>query len=82
MTHTTTDVHVEPGDRFDTYGLRSNTVGQSVYLIGCDGVTRPLNIHGDLAALLALADSLVAACWTLKTAADNAANGIPVEVMP
>ena len=75
MPETRSTVFTRPGDTFHTHGLEPGAEIQAVTL--CADPDRwymgPLTIHGDLPTLLALADSLVAACWTLKTAADNAA---------
>lgn len=68
------NVHTQPGDLFVANDYLDGAT-QAVTL--CEDSETfylgPLTIFGDIPTLLALADSLVAACWTLKTAADNAA---------
>lgn len=68
MGTTKASVFAAPGDTFDTYGYTEG-VTQSVHMNGPDALT----IYGDLATLMALADSLVGACWTLKGQAEEAA---------
>lgn len=75
MPETRSTVNVRPGDTFVAPHFTPGDTLQSVTL--CANADQwymgPLSIFGDIPTLLALADSLVAACWTLKTAADNAA---------
>lgn len=75
MPETRSTVFTQPGDTFHTHGYQDGAEIQAVTL--CADPDRwymgPLTIHGDIPTLLALADSLVAACWTLKNAADAAA---------
>ena len=74
MPVTRSNVFARPGDTFVT-NYAPDVSQQAVTL--CDDPERfyvgPLTIFGDIPTLLALADSLVAAAWTLKTAADAAA---------
>lgn len=72
MTRTTTDVFAEPGDLF-TPGSALDGDRATVRLSSGEKGPLALTIFADLPTLLALADSLVAAAWTLKTAADAAA---------
>ena len=79
MPKTTSDVFADPGDIFTPGRYSPTSTRQTVRLTdGLATYSPTITIFATVDTMLALADSLVAAAWTLKTTADNAA----AEVMP